>query len=452
MKPIFATALLTICCVTAIYSQPAQDITGQILNDALTNQTAYNNLKILSELGPRLTGTEGSMRAIKWAESLMMESGFDLVWLQPVTAPYWERGETESLEIISPGPYRGKKLNIAALGRSIGTPEGGLTAGIIRVDSIGVIRDHQFDASGKIIFYDEKFDHSLINTFSAYGKNVKQRSKGAVEAAKLGAVASIVRSVTSRHDDVPHTGVMSYADTVGKIPGVAISTVGADFLAGALKVQPDLQVRLQLSCQNLDSTTSYNVIGEIKGSRYPEEIIVVGGHFDSWDKGHGSHDDGGGCLQALEVLNIFKRLNIQPSRTIRCVLFIDEEQRQTGARTYAAISDSLKEKHFAAIESDRGVFTPRGFSVQADSIMIEHMQKWLPLLEPAGIDWIRAGGSGVDISKIRNSRALVGLVVDNQRYFDYHHSANDTFDKVHPREMAMGTAAMAILTYLLSEQ
>ena len=244
---------------------------------------------------------------------------------------------------------------------------------------------------------------------------------------------------------------MSYNDSIPKIPAVTIGIRDAELLSLAMETQGSLEIEMKLSCINHEAKLSYNVIGEIFGKERPQEIIVVGGHFDAWDKGHGAHDDGAGCVQAIEVLDLMKRLNLQPRRTIRCVLFMDEEQRQSGARAYGTMVDSLKQTHIAAIEADRGAFMPRGFSVTADSLIIDKMQAWLPLLNGAGIEWIRKGGSGADISKIKNAKALIGFVPDIQRYFDYHHSANDTFDKVHPREMELGSAAMAILTWLLSE-
>jgi hypothetical protein len=292
----------------------------------------------------------------------------------------------------------------------------------------------------------------LVNTFAAYGKAVGQRVKGAIEAAGAGAIGTMVRSVTSLNDNTPHTGVMYYQDSIPKIPSVALGIQDAEFLSRLIDDGEEIVVNLDLSCQNHEKALSYNIIGEIRGSEFPEEIIVVGGHFDAWDKGQGAHDDGAGCMQAIEVLSIIKQLNLQPKRTIRCVLFTDEEQWQAGAKAYAARSDSLKENHIAAIESDRGVLTPRGFNVTADSTVIDRMQKWLPILRRTGIDWIREGGSGPDIRRIKDAHALIGYVPDNQRYFDYHHSANDTFDQVHAREMELGTAAMTILTWLVSEE
>jgi carboxypeptidase Q len=203
----------------------------------------------------------------------------------------------------------------------------------------------------------------------------------------------------------------------------------------------------------LPDALSYNVICDLKGYENPDEVVIVAGHFDSWDVGCGAHDDGGGCIQSLEVLDLFKRLNIKTKRTIRCIFYINEENGVRGGIEYGIYADTVStEKHIAAIESDRGVFTPVGFSVTSDSTTLAKLQSWLPILEYTGISWVKAGGSGVDISKIKNAKALIGYVPDNQRYFDLHHSANDIFEEVHSREMQLGTAAIAILTYLLSEE
>lgn len=245
---------------------------------------------------------------------------------------------------------------------------------------------------------------------------------------------------------------MYYNDTLPKIPSVGIGVLDADFLSQSLKDEPFLKINLKLSCKTLPDSKSYNVIGDIKGTENPDEIILIGGHFDCWDKGVGAHDDGGGCIQSLEVLNLFQRLNLKPKRTIRCVFFINEENGTAGGIEYGKYSDSSSEKHIAAIESDRGVFTPRGFFVDADSVTIAKIKSWLPLLEIADINWVKKGGSGVDVSKIKKSKALIGFVPDSQRYMDVHHSANDVIEAVNPRELELGTAALAILTYLLSEE
>jgi Zn-dependent M28 family amino/carboxypeptidase len=246
---------------------------------------------------------------------------------------------------------------------------------------------------------------------------------------------------------------MDYNDTIPKIPAAALGNIDADFLSNELKKNPNLKINLKLNCRTLPNAQSFNVIGEITGTEFPDEIILVGGHFDSWDVGQGAHDNGAGCIQTLEVLDLLKRLDIKTKRTIRCVFFINEENGTRGAIEYANYADTSKQVHLAVLESDRGAFTPIGFYAETDSTeIISRLQSWLPVLEKANIEWVRKGGSGVDVQKIKNARLHMGYVPDDQRYMDYHHSANDTFDAVHPREFELGAAAIAIMAYLLSEE
>lgn len=245
---------------------------------------------------------------------------------------------------------------------------------------------------------------------------------------------------------------MLYADSFPKIPAAAIGYLDSDFLTEQLKLNPNLLLKLKVNSKTLEDAQSFNVIGEIKGTEFPNEIIVVGGHFDSWDVACGAHDDGAGCIQSIEVLDLLKRLNFKPKRTVRCVLFINEENGSRGGIEYGKFAANSSEKHLAAIEADRGAFTPVGFYIDSDSLTINKISKWLPVLERASIEWIKKGGSGVDVSKIKNAKALLGFVPDDQRYMDVHHSANDVFEEVHPREFELGSAAMAVMVYLLSEE
>jgi hypothetical protein len=428
------------------------NIADLFIKYSLLEQKGYEWLKELCKIGPRLSGSDNSLKAIYWAKNKMEKLGFDSVWLQPVMVPKWVRNNIESAIISHSKKYKGRKLNIASFGGSIATPPNGITAEIVEVKSLDQLKIFGDKIKGKIVFFNRSFDNSLVSTFEAYGKAVDQRTQGAIEAARYGAVASIVRSVTSQKDNVPHTGVMYYDPIITKIPHAAIGTLDADFLSSAIKEEPDLSINIEMNCENFPDVESFNVIGELRGNEFPDETIVVGGHYDSWDKGCGAHDDGAPCLQTMEILDLFNRLGLKPKRTIRCVLFINEENGLRGAIEYGKYADTAKVKHIAAIEADRGAFTPRGFNITSDSTTVKKLQEWLPILNKAHIDWIRSGGSGGDIAQIKNAKAWFGFVPDDQRYMDLHHSDNDTFESVHPREMQLGTAAMAILTYLLSEE
>jgi carboxypeptidase Q len=459
-KKIIVVALISLTSYCTINPQQLQtdklnkykDLAGSIVRKALIEEKGYSWLKDLCDIGPRLSGSENSLKAIYWAEKKMKSLGLDSVWLQPVMVPKWQRGKIEKAFISTSKKYSKKKLNIVSFGGSIGTPSKGITAQVIEVKSLDEAKALGEKAKGKIIFYNRPFDIGLLNTFEGYGKAVDQRMDGAIEAAKVGAVAAIVRSVQTSYDNIPHTGVMNYQEGVQKIPGAAIGVVDADFLSKAIKEDPNLRITLKMNCENFPEAQSYNVIGQLTGSEKPNEIIVVGGHFDCWDTGRGAHDDGGPSLQTLEALNLIKQSGVRPKRTIRCVLFINEENGLRGGIEYGKFAASSKDIHLAAIESDRGAFTPRGFSVTTDSLSFQKMQTWLPILNKADIDWIRNGGSGGDVGQIKNAKALLGYVPDDQRYMDLHHSAKDVFSAVHPREMELGSAAIAIMSLLLSEE
>ncbi len=427
-----------------------KQIALQMVQTALNDRYGYQLLgELCAEIGSRLSGSSAAVKAAYWAMEKLKSAGADTVWLQPVMVPHWLRGNTESLTIQAGGSQHA--LTITALGGTIGTPPEGLTAPLIRIKDFKDLEAQKENIKGKIVFYDFPMDPRKVNTFRAYGEAVQYRVFGAIRAARYGAVGVLIRSVTTRYDDVPHTGVMIYADSVKKIPAAALSWKSADSLNQLLAQLPSLTATLTLSAKQLSDTMNYNVIAEIRGSEKPNEIIVIGGHLDSWDVGCGAHDDGAGIVHSIETLSLFKRLAIRPKRTIRCVLFINEENGSRGAKAFAQFASQENATIYAAIESDRGGFTPRGFTVDADSGIIQQMQSWLPILSLAKINWIRKGGSGADVSRIKNCAIKMGLVPDNQRYFDVHHSNNDVFQAVHPRELELGSAAMGIITYLLSE-
>jgi hypothetical protein len=295
-------------------------------------------------------------------------------------------------------------------------------------------------------------DKTLINTFQAYSGSVDQRTRGAAEPAKLGAVGVIVRSMTTILDDYPHTGSMYYDGLTlnQRIPAAAISTNGADLLSSMLSLNPKPKFIYRQNSKNFPDVLTHSVIGEIKGSEKPEEIIVVGGHLDTWDLGDGSHDDGAGIVQSMEVLRIFKSLNYKPKRTIRVVLFANEENGLRGGDKYAKESKLKNEKHFFALESDAGGFTPRGFSFDTSEKEFKSIKKFEELFKDYGMNNFFIGGSGADIGPLKDGLViLAGLRPDPQRYFDVHHAASDTFDKINKRELELGAAAMASLIYLM---
>ncbi|NUM70032.1 MAG: M28 family peptidase [Ignavibacteriaceae bacterium] len=422
-------------------------LADSIVSIAMNKMEGYKILGELSKAGPRLSGSENLQKAEKFISEYMKGCGFDTVYMQEVKAPWWERGDQEICILKSDGKTD-KNLSIAALGGSIAAD---LTADVIELSSFDDLEQKKDQVAGKIVFFNVPFNQKNLYTFASYGEPVGYRVSGPSRAAKYGAVAVLIRSVTSLYDNVPHTGTLRYADSVKQIPGAALGVQDAIYLSEKLKAGKPLQITLKMNCVNRGEATVHNIIGEIRGKSKPDEIIVVGGHFDSWDKGDGSHDDGGGCVQSVEVLKLIKQVIGRPERTIRCVLFANEENGLKGAIEYAGLAEKNNEYHYAAIESDRGVFAPLGFNIDADSATIARINEWLPVLRRSRIEWVEKGGSGADISRIKGARALIGYVPDSQRYFDVHHSDNDVYSAVNAREMELGSASMAILTMLLSE-
>jgi len=423
----------------------------RIFADALTDTTSYHNLRNLTgHYARRLAGSSQSINAIKWADQLLKNMGLDTVFLQECNVRHWERGEKETGKVIS-GKAGNHNLSICALGGSVPTSGKGLTAKVVEVKDYDELKKlGKEKVSGKIVFINHPADPALYNTFAAYGGVAGYRVRGAVQAAYYGAVAMIDRSATTIHDNFPHTGIQHYADTVKKIPALSVSTNDADNLSRWLKTDPDLTVFLKTSCNELPETVSYNVIGETRGTGHPEEIIAFGGHLDCWDICQGAHDDGAGVVQTIDILRLFKSLNLKPRHTIRVIVYLDEEMEQRGAKAYAEAAKGRK--HIAAIEADRGGFTPWGFSIDASDEQVKKVQSWKNLLLPYGLFYFEKGGSGVDVHDLKSQGVpLFGLVPDSQRYFDYHHSANDSFDKINVRELQLGTATMAALVYLIDE-
>ena len=454
MKYLIYSLIVIFSC--SIYSQDLNNhsqFIKKIYNEALSSGESYERLDYLSnQIGGRLSGSINYERSVKWGKEELDLIGLDSVWLQPVMTPKWVRGAPEYAHIES-SPGNTISVPIAALGGSISTPSIGISSNVIEVKSFDELNNIGKDSiNGKIIFFNRKMDPTLINTFQSYGGSVNQRTQGAAIAAKLGAIGVIVRSMTTTLDDYPHTGSMYYDGLTlnERIPAAAISTNGAELLSSMLSLNPNIKFFFRQNSKNFPDVLSYNVIGQIDGSERSNEIIVVGGHLDSWDLGDGSHDDGAGIVQSMEVLRILKILNYKPKRTIRVVLFANEENGLRGGNKYAELAKKNNESHFFALESDAGGFTPRGFSFDTSESEFNSLKEFEELFNQYGIDNFIIGGSGADIGPLKDGKViLAGLRPDPQRYFDYHHAASDTFDKINKRELELGAAAMTALVYLL---
>ena len=454
MKYLFYFFIVTLSC--SLYSQELSDhkiFIDKIYNEALSNGNSYEWLDYLSnDIGGRLSGSINYDRSVKWGRDELNLIGIDSVWLQPVMIPKWVRGAPEYAHIES-SPGNTISVPIAALGGSISTPSIGISANIIEVKSFEELNNIGKDSiTGKIIFFNRKMDPTLVNTFESYSGSVNQRTQGAAKAAKLGAIGVIVRSMTTTLDDYPHTGSMYYDGLAinERIPAAAISTNGAELLSSMLSLNPNIKFFFRQNSKNFPDVLSYNVIGQIDGSERSDEIIVVGGHLDSWDLGDGSHDDGAGIVQSMEVLRILKNLDYKPKRTIRVVLYANEENGLRGGNKYAELAKKNNESHFFALESDAGGFTPRGFSFDTSESEFNSLKEFKDLFKEYGADNFIIGGSGADIGPLKDDKIiLAGLRPDPQRYFDYHHAASDTFDKINKRELELGAAAMTALVYLL---
>jgi len=438
-----------------LYSQKTEDpqVFDLIYKEALSSDVAYENLRYLTKnIGGRIAGSKQANEAAFWTKKIMEKMNLDNVFMQEMDVKQWERGDKEEGIIVSE-MYGNKDVNVCALGLAIGTGSKGIEAEIVEVKSFEELRElGSKNISGKIVFFNKELDPKLFDTFRAYGGAAFQRSSGPAEAAKYGAIGVVVRSLTSSIDEFPHTGVTRYIEGVNPIPAIAICTKHANVLSKWLKTDKGLKFYFKTTSKNLPETKSYNVIGEIKGCEKPEEIIVVGGHLDAWDNSEGAHDDGAGCMQAIEVLRIFKELGIKPKRTIRAVMFMDEEIAQRGGKKYADEVRRKNEKHIAAIEADRGACAPVGFFIDANEQIVNKISSWKKYFKPYRILFFEKGGSGVDVGPLKEfGTTLIGFLPEVQRYFDWHHSANDTFEQIHIRELQLGSATIAALVYLIDK-
>lgn len=444
-------ALLAFCSPLLAWEQGSDAATVKMISDeVLLNGKAYDNLRFLcKQVGARLSGSPQAARSVQETARMLREAGADTVYLQPCIVPHWVRGEKEQ-GIVQWGTYK-KSLKVCALGMSVGTPAAGITAGIVEVANFDELKMlGEKGVKGKIVFFNYAMRPELIN--GGYRDAVVYRSSGPVEAAKLGAVAIMIRSVTHALDDNPHTGATRYDSLAKKIPAMACSTKDAEWLHTLLQKQSSVRLYMRMTCKQLPDVESFNVIGEIRGSVHPDEIITVGGHLDSWDLAEGAHDDGSGCVQAIEVIRTLKALDIKPKRTIRAVMFMNEENGLAGGRAYAAAALQKKENHLFACESDEGGFGIRTLGISGTPEQMSRVREWLPLFKPLNVYLMPDGGGGADIGPLRSLGTMMSSInPESQRYFNHHHAPNDVFEAVDKRELETGAIAMTTIAWLVSE-
>jgi len=423
-----------------------------IRGDGLRGEAAFTMLTdLVRTAGPRLPGSPVAAKAVDHMRQLMEGLGLE-TWTEPTTVQHWIRGE-ELARIVAASGAKEAELTISALGGSEPTPAGGIEARVIEVSSFEELERRSSSVRGAIVFFNHPMDRTLVDAFRAYGEAASFRTQGPSRAARFGAAAALVRSPTFRIDDFPHTGMVDYDPDLPKIPAAAVSTEDAEALSSLLKKHPDLRLRLRLGCANLDPIRTANVIGQIRGAERPDEVVLLGGHLDSWDLAVGAHDDGAGCVQAVEALRLILRSGLKPKRTIRAVLFMNEEFGASGGLDYAADPRRRKEKHLVAMESDRGGYLPLHIGIGGPPEVRKKWDSFETLFLEFGVSGIRSGGGGSDIGPIVAAGAIpMGFVPAAQAYFDVHHSGLDTLDKVHPRELEWGAVLFAVMAVIASEE
>ncbi|MFN2437849.1 MAG: M20/M25/M40 family metallo-hydrolase [Chitinophagaceae bacterium] len=432
----------------------------RLANEILLNSKAYENLRVLTKtIGGRLAGSPQMVKAEAWGLNAMKAANADAAWLQQCMVPHWVRGGKDEATAEWQETKAGQKtvvaskakLDVIALGNSMGSMKP-LKAEVIEIKDFADLEAKKDLVKDKIVFYNYKFNPTFIRTFQAYGDAGIYRREGPSRAAKYGVKAVIVRSISGSTDNNPHTGSTTYNDSFPKIPAVAVGLKDADALSRTL-ASNKVNVTLHTHGKFMPDTIGHNVIGELKGSQFPNEYITVGGHLDSWDNCEGAHDDGAGCVQTIEILRAYKALGYKPKRTIRFVLFANEENGLRGGNKYAEEAKAKNEKHIFALESDAGGFTPRGFGFTVSDAQFEKINSWKNLLSPYGASELTRGGGGADIGPLNRTQGtpVAGLQPDSQRYFDHHHARNDVFEAVNKRELELGALNMAALIYLVDQ-
>ncbi len=426
---------------TAFVASRYSEAAHRIITRALSDSAAFERLAYMCDtFGPRLSGSENLERALRWIEKTMKNDGLDNVHSEPVMVPHWVRGK-ESLLLLEPRRY---DMPMLGLGGSIATPPEGITAEAIVVNTFEELERRSEEARGKIVVYNPPWD--------GYGRTVRYRTRGAIEAAKAGAVASLIRSVTPVSLQTPHTGMMRYHDSIPKIPHAAITVEDAAMLERMHRRGQKIVLTLRMEAKTLPDAVSHNVVAELRGTERPDEIIVMGGHIDSWDVGEGAMDDGGGCIAAWQAVKLLKDLGLRPRRTIRVVMWTNEENGMRGGLGYFDAHKDEVSKHLLAIESDAGVFKPRGFGLSGNDTIRSVVNAVARLLNSIDAGEITERGGGVDISPLMRAGVPgMGLRVHGEKYFWYHHSPADTIDKLDPRDMNLCVATLAVMAYVVAD-
>jgi carboxypeptidase Q len=454
--------LLSALVLSVLFVQAQNDdsvFISRIANEMLTNSKAYDNLRVLTkEVGGRLSGSPQMVKAEQWGENAMKAAKPDKVWLQQCMVPHWVRGGRDVLQaerlVSSDGKlnkWSTRMLDVIALGNSLGSGST-IRAKIIEVNNFDELEAMKDSVKGRIVFYNYHFNPTFVKTFNAYRDAVPYRGSGPSRAGKYGAMAVIVRSMSHSTDNNPHTGSLNYNDSFPKIPAVAVGLKDADWLDSVLR-KTTVYASMKTNGHFLPDTIGHNIIGELKGTEFPDQYITIGGHLDSWDPAEGAHDDGAGVVQTIEVLRTLKALGYKPKHTIRFVLFANEENGTRGGKKYAEEAVAKGEKHVFALESDEGGFTPRGIGFSGTEEQYAKVAKWRDLLCTYGGCEIVRGGGGSDIGALATSLKTPegSLMPDSQRYFDYHHARNDIFENVNKRELELGAVNIAAFIYLVDK-
>lgn len=453
MKQLFILAAFMPMLVSAQSNADSVYI-KKISDEIMRNGKAHDLLRELTKgIGGRLAGSVQYTKAVQWGEASLKKLGADKVFLQECMMPNWKRGGKDlAAVVLQNGKKTNRSLDVLALGNSLGTGGKPLVAEVVAVQDFDEMEAKKDQLKGKIVYFNNKFNPTNIQTFKSYGEAGQYRRSGPSRAAKYGAVGVMIRSLTEATDNNPHTGTTGYDEAFPKIPAIALGNYDADYIWSITR-NSNIKVSMTTNGSFGPDVVGHSVVAELTGTEFPNEYITVGGHLDSWDVNEGAHDDGAGIVQTIEIMRTLKALGYKPKRTLRFVLFANEENGMRGGNKYAEEAKKNNEKHVFALESDAGGFTPRGFGFTVSSAQLTKIQNWLPLLKPYGTEFLQAGGGGADIGPLNKTfgTPIAGLMPDSQRYFDIHHARSDVFENVNKRELHLGAVNMAALIYLVDQ-